>query len=477
MRRKLFSVILLFILSLILVTCSVNKPKNSLQPEPSEAVLTIWWNRGYYLEQDEALQKVITEWQEKTNNKVELLFFSEDDILQVGIDALAKGKPPDILFSKIAEYTLIPQWASEGKLVDVSDVIKPVNNLYRDTALKSVYLYNNVESKSSYYAVPIMQESVHIHYWHDLISDAGLGEEIPKQWDDFWQFWQNAQKVLRQQNDSNIYALGLPMSIDASDTYVIFEQILEANNVQILDKQGKLQVDKPAIRQKIIEILDWYTSFYKNGYVPPNAVNWLNSDNNTNFLNRKTLMTINPTMSIPGSQKEDEEIYLNQIRTIEFPNNPNGDKPRYLVSIKQPIVFTSSAHPKLAKEFLSYLIQPENLGAYIKGSKGRYFPIMPQLWEDPFWHDTKDSHISVASQQFAEGLTHLFNNSINHAYSQVHIENIWSKAIQQIVIEGLSPTEVTDRAIKRIKEIFDGWKTREAVSIKPSAISYFFSFR
>ncbi|NES77820.1 MULTISPECIES: hypothetical protein [Okeania] len=66
-----------------------------------------------------------------------------------------------------------------------------------------------------------------------------------------------------QQNDSNIYAFGLPMSIDASDSYVIFEQILEANNLQIVDKQGKLQVDKPAIRQKIIEILDWYTSFIK----------------------------------------------------------------------------------------------------------------------------------------------------------------------------------------------------------------------
>ncbi|WP_287524884.1 hypothetical protein [Okeania sp. SIO2C2] len=39
-----------------------------------------------------------------------------------------------------------------------------------------------------------------------------------------------------QQNDSNIYALGLPMSIDASDSYVIFEQILEANNLQIVDK-------------------------------------------------------------------------------------------------------------------------------------------------------------------------------------------------------------------------------------------------
>ncbi len=454
MRRKLFYLIWLFILSLILVTCSVNQPQTSIQEPPLETVLTIWWNRGYYPEEDEALQKVVSDWQQKTSNKVELLFFSEDDILEAAIDALEAGKPPDIFFSQRAEFTLIPQWAWEGKLADVSDIIKPVKKLYSDTALKSVYLYNNVESKYSNYAVPIMQHSIHIHYWLDLIRQTGLGEEIPEKWDDFWQFWQKAQKVLRQQGQDNIYGLGLPMSIDATDTYVIFEQILEVNNLQILDKQGKLQVDKPAVKQKIIEILDWYTSFYKNGYVPPNAVNWFNYDNNTNFLNHNTLMTINLTMSIPSSQQEDEEIYLNQMRTIKFPHAPNGAEPKYLVSVKQPVIFTSSPHPKLAKEFLSYLVQPENLRPYIKGTKGRYFPIMPQLWKDPFWSSTKDPHISVASQQFTKYQTRLFHNSINPAYSQVHSQNIWGKAMREVLIEGLSPTEATDQAINRIKEIF-----------------------
>ncbi|MEM1168315.1 MAG: ABC transporter substrate-binding protein, partial [Cyanobacteria bacterium P01_H01_bin.35] len=457
MKNKFFAIILLFILSFILVTCSASQPQNSVQKSQSEQILTIWWNRGYYPEQEEALKKIVAEWEDKTDNKVKLLFFSEDDILQAAIDGLETGKPPDLLFSERAEYTLIPQWAWEGKLVDVSDVIKPVKNLYSDTALKSAYLYNNIESKFSNYSVPIMQQGLHLHYWYDLICEANLGEEIPKNWDEFWQFWQNAQKNLRQQGQTNIYGLGLPMSIDGTDTSIVFEQILKANNLQILDEQGKLQIDKPAVRQKIIEILDWYTSFYKNGYVPPNAVNWRNSDNNTNFLNRNTLMTINPSMSIPGSQQEDEEIYLNQMRTIDFPNNPNGTKPISLVSIKQPVIFTSSAHPKLAKEFLSYLVQPENLGLYIKGARGRYFPIMPQLWEDPFWSNTKDPHISVASQQLSASETRLFKNSINPAYSQVHSENIWAKAMRQILIEGLSPTEATEIAIKRIKEIFSQW--------------------
>ncbi len=109
MRDKFLAIILLFILSLILVTCSGNKTQDYLQEPQSEKVLTIWWNRGYYPEQEEALKKIVAEWQEKTENKVELLFFSEDDILQGAIDGLATGQPPDILFSERAEYTLIPQ--------------------------------------------------------------------------------------------------------------------------------------------------------------------------------------------------------------------------------------------------------------------------------------------------------------------------------------------------------------------------------
>ncbi|NET17571.1 MAG: hypothetical protein F6K08_34505 [Okeania sp. SIO1H6] len=101
-------------------------------------------------------------------------------IFEPAIDALEVGKPPDILFSERAEFTLIPQWAWQDKLVDVSDVIEPVKKLYNYTTLKSVYLYKNVKSKSSNYAVAIMQQSIHIHYWLNLIRQAGLGEEIPE---------------------------------------------------------------------------------------------------------------------------------------------------------------------------------------------------------------------------------------------------------------------------------------------------------
>jgi len=191
--------------------------------------------------------------------------------------------------------------------------------------------------------------------------------------------------------------------------------------------------------------------------VPPAAVDWLNTDNNTAFLNRTTLMTLNPSLSIPGSQREDEDIYRKQIATIEFPQEPDGEPSKYLVSVKQVVIFASSKNQQAAKDFLSYLIQPEHLGAYVKGGAGRYFPVMPQLWEDNFWQEPDDPHVWVAAKQFSKDSTRPIYQAQNSAYSMVQSENVWGKAIERVVVDGLSPKEAADEAINRIKEIFSEW--------------------
>ncbi len=168
-------------------------------------------------------------------------------------------------------------------------------------------------------------------------------------------------------------------------------------------------------------------------------------------------MAVNPTLSIPASQRQDPEIYHNQIKTIEFPKEPDGEPPKYLVSIKQILTFKSSPNLQPAKNFLSFLIMPENIGKYLKLSGGRYFPVMPQLLSDEFWQDKTEPHISVAVKQYQEGTTQPLNYVINPAYSQVLSENIWGQAIEWVIVDGLSTADATDKAITKIKEIFAQW--------------------
>lgn len=459
-KKNLLAII--FLVSLVLATCTNQTPELNSQkaPPPAATPLTIWWTKGFYPEEDEAIQQIVGQWEKKSGSRTELVLLSDDENWQKTIDALAAGNPPDIVYNRRVEFAMSPRLAWEGKLADVSDVIEPVKSLYSETALTSVNLYNNAEKKRSYYAVPIQQQTVHIHYWQDLLAEINLKEsDIPSEWDNFWQFWQNAQDTIREKNQSKIYGIGLAMSAASNDTFYEFEQALEAYDVKLLDENGKLLIDKPEVRQGIITALNWITSLYKDGYVPPDAVKWLVADNNVNFLNRNLLMVVNPTLSVPASQRQDTDIYNNQIHTIEFPNEPDGEAPEYLVSIKQILTFASSPNLKEAKNFLSFLIQPENLGKYLQLSVGRYFPVMPQLLSDKFWQHKSDPHISIAVKQFQEGATRPFYYVINPAYSQVLSENVWGKAIERVIVDGLSTADATNEAIARIEEIFAQWPT------------------
>lgn len=459
MNQKIVLVIL-FLLGLFLVTCThqTSRLYSEKIPLAESAPLTIWWTKGFYPEEDEAIEQIVTNWEKKSGYSAELVLLSDDENLEMTLEALAVGKPPDIVYNRRVEFAMSPRLAWEGKLADVSDVIEPVKSLYSKTALASVYLHNNVTKKLSYYAVPIQQQTLHIHYWQDLLKEINLQEsDIPNEWNKFWQFWQNAQDKIRQKNQSQIYGIGLAMSAASNDTFYQFEQALENYDVKLLDENGKLLIDRPEVRQGIIKALNWITNLYKTGYIPPDAVKWLAVDNNVNFLNHNLLMTVNPTLSIPASQQQDTEIYRNQIKTIEFPNEPDGEPPEYLVSIKQILTFASSTHLPAAKDFLSFLIQPENLGKYLKFSGGRYFPVMPQLLSDKFWQDKSEPHISVAVKQFREGTTRPLNYVVNPAYSQVLSENVWGRAIEQVIVDGLSTTDATYKAISKIQEIFAQW--------------------
>ena len=465
LTKKLLSYSILAVASILLIiacnsepklqTTQVDKPRS-----PSEAnTLEIWWDKGFTVAEDKALKAVVRQWEKKTNNQVNLVFDTTDELAQKAEKSLQAGNPPDILMSHSAERTLYPRLAWSGKLIDVSNILKPIKNLYPETALEGVYLYNKQKKKRSYYAIPIHQAAGHIFYWKDLVNTTELSDrDIPQDWDGFWQFWQQVQKQLRTKQKSNIYGLGFPLSAEAGDTYQIFEQILEAYDVQILDAKGRLLVDNPNVRQGIIKSLDWYTKFYKQGYVPTDAISWLNPDNNRSLLNRKVVMTPNFSLSIPAASRQDTDVYNNKLGTIPFPNKPSGEPMPHLVILRQAAIFTDSKNPQLAKDFLSYLLQPQVMNDYLKTSGGRSLPILKPVWSDPYWTNPKDPHLSSAAKTLNETPTRLFYYVRNPAYSVFLEQNIWGKALNRIVVDEISPEQAADEAIAQIKEIFAEWE-------------------
>lgn len=422
-------------------------------PAAEQTALRVWWQQGFYPEETQEIQRIVREWEEKTGHEVELMFYSDADMLTETQNALAAINPPEMLFSTGRVETLIPSLAWNNQLADLSDVIEPLRGVYTAAILDAVQYQDPKTGKPWIFAAPIAQQTIHNHYWRPYIEQAGFkDDQIPMDWKGFWQFWKDVQDRLHEQGLDKVYGLGLPMSPAASDTYFTFEQFLEAHGVKLLDSAGKLRTGDARVRQGMIDALTEYTTYFKDGYVPPSATEWGNPENNRALLSRDVVMTPNPSLSIPGSQRENPQVYKNELVTIDWPHTLDGRRLSSVTSVKMVVIFRDSPNQELAKSLLAHLIQPENIGSYLKGAHGRYFPVMPVVLDDPFWTNPDDPHISASAQQYRDARS--FPQSFNPAYTRVLSDNVWGQVIRAIVVDGISPEEAADRAIEKITAIF-----------------------
>jgi Bacterial extracellular solute-binding protein len=81
------------------------------------ADLVVWWEKGFYPEEDEAVAEVIAAFEQETGKEIELVQPTQDDILDRAQVAIEAGQPPDFLFSTLSER-YVPQWAYEDRLAD-----------------------------------------------------------------------------------------------------------------------------------------------------------------------------------------------------------------------------------------------------------------------------------------------------------------------------------------------------------------------
>jgi multiple sugar transport system substrate-binding protein len=446
-------------LSALTTACTVKAPIHTqTRPGPVSQGLTIWWTKGLLLAEDEAIRTIVQRWKAQTGVEVNLSFHKQDDILQKLARAAQAGNSPDILYAYKGDLALHPRLAWDGQLVDLSDVLEPVKANYASTALEAVSFYNQREQKRSNYAVPLSQEATYIFYWRDLLAQAGLGDRpLPQDWDGFWQVWMALHTALRPQK-STFYGLGLQLSPGNSDTYSFFEHVLQAYGVALLDRQGNLRVDSAEVQQGIQQALRWYTQFYQQGYVPPTATQWLTPDNNRALLNKQVGMTVNPSMSIPVSQRAHRDLYFQQLGTVDFPNRLDGAPMPHLVSINQAVILASSQNQSEAKDFLRYLIQPDVLKDFVQSAQGRFFPVMTAAAADPFWTQANDPHLPILAKTLRDRPTQLFYSVQNPAYSQVFQQHVWGTVLSQIATRSITVEQGASAAIQQIQEIFAAWQ-------------------
>lgn len=440
----------------------------SLAPALARAqeTITVWFTKGFYKSEDDALFAAVDKFQKKTGIKVDISLYSTEDCVTKSVGAVEAGTPPDLGFCTTYDFRTTGKWAYEGRLEDLSDIVNPMKSAFVPDALATTWLYNDKLKKKSYFAMPIQRQTIHINYWRDMLTDAGFKEsDIPTDWSGYWNFWCDKVQPALRAKGQRIYAIGHPLGIEASDTFYSFLMVASAYNAQVVDEDGKIVLDQPKNRAAMIEALTFYTSINAKSCTPPSSLSWKDPDNNNAFHTKQTVMTHNATISIAAKWLDDsnnaaltpeqrtnaKDNYEKKIATTKWPNRPDGSVIPNLAATKTAVVFADARNKAKGKEFLAFLMQEENLRPFVEGSLGRWYPVTVESTKSPFWN-AGDPHRAVVHRQFSEG-TVPFQFVYNFRFTQVNAENAWARAMQRVMQDKVSPDVAVDEMIKRIKEI------------------------
>ncbi|MGZ5893415.1 MAG: ABC transporter substrate-binding protein [Caldimonas sp.] len=429
--------------------------------------LTVWWVKGFYKSEDDALFAAIKKFEAKHPKiKIELSQYAIQDMIPKTVSALDSGSPPDVAYADVYDFQVTAKWAFDGKLEDISSVIDPLRTKFEPTALSTTFLYNDQTKTRAYYAFPIKQQTMHIQYWKDMLADAGFKEsDIPTSWKEYWNFWcDKVQPAYRQKTGTRAFGIGQPLGVDSSDSFYSFLTFMDAYNVKLVNDSGKLLVDDPTVRQGLINALSDYTAVYTKGCSPPSSTSWKDPDNNVAFHNKTTVMTHNATISIAAKWLDDmnnaaltdaqraaaKKNYTELIATSGFPNKPDGSKMIYRAAIKTGVIFKDAKNKAAAKQFVSFFLDEANLTPYVEGSLGRWFPVTKVAQQSPFWKG--DPHRLAVYNQFMNGTT-TFEFTKNYKFTVLNNENVWAKAANRVLNEKVPVDKAVDEMIARIKAV------------------------
>ena len=258
---------------------------------------TVWWTQGFAQEEDIAFKKIVADYQKASGNTIDYSIIPYAPLRQKIVSAVTSGVVPDLFQNTPAEIIALYAW--DDKLVDVTDVVETQRAEYTETALLTVNCYNNVEKKRSFYGVPYTVDVFTNHIWRPLVEKAGYKmEDIPKTWDAFYDFFKEVQKKLRAQGMRNVYGLGFQVTTNGNDPNAFFNYFLIAYGGQdIVTKDGKLHLDDPKVREAALKALTYPTTAYKEGFVPPGAINWNDADDNNAFHAKQIVMDLDGSLS------------------------------------------------------------------------------------------------------------------------------------------------------------------------------------
>jgi len=427
--------------------------------------VSVWWSQGFVPEEDAAFRAMVAEYQKQSGNTIDYSLIPFAPLLQKIISGLTTGDVPDVISHETSSATVIPTNAWKDKLVDLSDLVEPLKSQLHPTAYLGSRYYNSVTKTYGVYQAPYKTATLPFHIWNSLVEKAGLKvADAPKTWDAFWDYFKPVQAKLRGQGMRGVYSLGLQATTAGpADGNNLFEYFLAAyGGLDIVTPDGRPHLDDPMVKEAVIKTITYITTAFKEGYVPPGALDWSDADDNNAFHAKQIVMDLDGTISTELAMYHDQERY-NDAVTLGLPNDNSGKPIPSPLGVYGAFIPKGAKNLEAAKDFVRYVIQPNATGGYLKAGLARWLPAIPDIVKnDPWWLDPKDPHRLAYVTQGVLGNTVPYHYNFNPGWAEANAAQIWGQTHANVIRKNMTPQAAGEGALKRIGEIFGKYPISQA---------------
>ena len=237
--------------------------------------------------------------------------------------ARGRRRPPDFVFDFVlSDYH--PKWAHEGRLVDLTEAVGHFSNCLIRASSSGPCCSTRGPGQKRLYGLPMGSGTHHVHVWKSLLERAGFTlADIPEGVGRLLGILVRSGPAGGTQGAgaTTSGASACPCRSTSSTLSNGFWQFIDAYEADYVTRDGRLVIDDPEVRRRLIKAIDSYTQIYRKGCTPPDSVNWVTySDNNKAFLAQTIVMTPNQTLSIPNALKATRpDDYYNNAVTLDWP--------------------------------------------------------------------------------------------------------------------------------------------------------------
>jgi len=402
----------------------------TLKPEKGAKLRVLRWSR--FVQGDiDAYMVNVKKFSDKTGVEVRVDNEGWEDVRPKAAVAANTGAGPDIILSTNDDANLYPD-----KLVDMTDVAEYLGKKYGGW-YPACEAFLRPDGKK-WIGVPLGGTGSMIVYRESMLKAAGF-DKVPRDTDGFLRMF----KALKEKGTPGGMALGHATG-DAGWT----QWLMWAFGGKLVDQNNKVVINSP----ETIKALEYGKELYANFI--PGTLSWLDPNNNKAFLDGQISIT-NNGISIYYAAKNSTDPKVKEmaadIQHASFPVGPIGVPTEYHLFFNQ-MVMKYTKYPQAAKEFIRFMMEQEQFGAWMQGSGGYISQPLRAYESNPVW--TVDPKHTAYRDSVKNLRPAGYAGKLGYASAGALADFIVQDMVAESASGSKTPQEAAERAQKRAERYY-----------------------